>query len=151
MGRPTMSAQRNAPRARPNLEEGTPMTGTIKSYQGKNGYGFIQSPSLQGDIYFKHQAGGVEPGMQVNFLLHYAPDGKPQARDVVPAPEMTAGDGDTLIGTVKSFNDKTGYGFVVVEGQPQDFYFKKISLPAELQAMAAGELKGMQLTFGMSL
>lgn len=61
--------------------------GTVVSFNPQKGFGFVNSPALGGDAYFKSdQLQGnpilCQPGTAVLFQLHYSPDGKPQARRI---------------------------------------------------------------------
>jgi cold shock CspA family protein len=69
---------------------GQTMTGTVKSYSSKNGYGFILVPGQQGDVKFgaadlSNPAAGIEPGTGVSFMAVAGPNGKLQAKSVQPA------------------------------------------------------------------
>jgi len=61
------------------------MSGVVKSYSERNGYGFINAPGQQVDIKFAKQdllAPGVAPGTSVSFVPVMTPDGRMQARQV---------------------------------------------------------------------
>jgi cold shock CspA family protein len=66
-----------------------PLTGTIVSY-GQRGYGFIESPDQEEDVYFNIQnvccdESLIRPGLRVSFRLaasHH--NQRPQAVDVKP-------------------------------------------------------------------
>lgn len=57
------------------------MTGTVKSYSGNKGFGFIVTPEVAGDIYFKGQYPDMT-GREVSFRMIEMPDGKAQAQNV---------------------------------------------------------------------
>jgi len=65
--------------------DGTGMTGVVKSYSERNGYGFINAPGQAVDIKFAKQdllAPGISPGTSVSFVPVATPDGRMQARQV---------------------------------------------------------------------
>eukprot|EP00933_Yihiella_yeosuensis_P037284 TRINITY_DN3118_c1_g2_i1.p1 TRINITY_DN3118_c1_g2~~TRINITY_DN3118_c1_g2_i1.p1 ORF type:complete len:248 (+),score=78.99 TRINITY_DN3118_c1_g2_i1:84-746(+) len=71
---------------------GVTTQGTIKKYNGANGWGFISSPSISGDCFFgKEQLpqdaqglqGNALQGRTVSFSVAQAPDGKMRAMNVV--------------------------------------------------------------------
>jgi len=110
-------------------ERDRPMHGVVKNFDDNRGFGFIHAPEIPRDIYFQGQGSSFSQGDRVSFYLNYTPDGKPQARGVSPG--FT--DGESLTGTVKSYNAANGFGFVQVPDRPGDVYFKKECLPAHLQ------------------
>lgn len=118
--------------------------GIIKSYDDGRGFGFINAPEVPRDIYFKGQGESYTAGMSVAFYLNWAPDGKPQARGVV----ASFGEGDTSMGTIKSYSSNKGYGFISVPTNPGDVYFKKEFLPEHLQEE---ELTGRTVQFVIHL
>lgn len=129
---------------------GTPMEGAVKSFVAAQGFGFLAVPGFLGDVYFKPD---FEPhsGQTVHFTLRWTPDGKPQAHNPQPVlqrskPRSKLTGGEELVGTIKSFNPKTGYGFVVCDGQTRDIYFQSKDLPAELQALK-GDMVGEAVQF----
>mmetsp|Transcript_29423 Transcript_29423/g.47009 ORF Transcript_29423/g.47009 Transcript_29423/m.47009 type:complete len:444 (-) Transcript_29423:172-1503(-) len=107
---------------------GQTASGNVVSFNPAKGWGFIQSPSVMGDIYFKAEGGDFSPGAPVSFVLNYTIDGKPQAANVSSAPSS----GQHIVGTIKSFFPDKGYGFLTAPGQPADIRFKTESLPADL-------------------
>lgn len=64
--------------------------GVIKTFNSKNGFGFIECPQLkeQGfdrDVYLHHaQIGSFQPGMQVTFTAYLNKRGQPQSMDLAP-------------------------------------------------------------------
>lgn len=70
------------------------ISGIVKWFDAKKGYGFIVSPDVEGDVfvhYSKIQMEGfkkLETGEAVTLVLITSAEGKPQADDVVRnAPE----------------------------------------------------------------
>lgn len=68
---------------------GEQVAGYIKSYNQQKGFGFITSPGVDGDVYFKGtmlpthlQSQTALEGFQALFVLNWTRDGKPQAADV---------------------------------------------------------------------
>eukprot|EP00931_Biecheleriopsis_adriatica_P030400 TRINITY_DN1791_c0_g1_i3.p1 TRINITY_DN1791_c0_g1~~TRINITY_DN1791_c0_g1_i3.p1 ORF type:complete len:497 (-),score=138.86 TRINITY_DN1791_c0_g1_i3:256-1746(-) len=129
------------------IPDGTSMVGTVKSFDPAKGFGFISAPNFPPDIYFKPDLEEVTKGQQVTFLIKWSPQGKPQAREVsIPMQE-----GDSYVGSVKRFNPNKGFGFLSVEGKPQDVYFKGELLPPDLQENLSGLETGTQIRFTVHL
>lgn len=145
MGKGMMPAGKGAPmmHAAPAANDSKGTVGTVKSYNEAKGYGFLSSPSMPGgDVYFKGQPGEVyEQGSWWAFNVQWTPDGKPQARNVVPGLE----EGQTYTGTVRSFVPRKGYGFIQVPDQPIDVFLKKevITPPVD----ESSELAGVHVNF----
>merc|ERR1712176_1500462 len=65
--------------------------GIIKSFNSKNGFGFISCEALQqqgytNDVYLHHnQVGGFQPGQTIMFTAYLNKKGQPQAMDLQPA------------------------------------------------------------------
>merc|ERR1711865_249876 len=57
----------------------------VKSYNAQKGWGFLQSPQIPGDVYFKRSLLALEQqslelvGVEGTLQVQYTPDGKPQA------------------------------------------------------------------------
>lgn len=132
--------------APPSAEEGAAMRGEVKSFDAAKGYGFIVADGLAADVYFKADQ-EVEKGSQVCFYVKYMRDGKAQAQDVVYA----LNGGEVIVGTMKSFNGKTGYGFIAVDDYPQDVYCRRQDLPDEYQALDSDSLVGVQFQFTVKI
>merc|ERR1712194_896832 len=103
------------------------VSGIVKSYNDKKGYGFIQSPRCPTDVYFKgdNVTGDISVGGAVTFALKAMPDGKAHAIEVGP----TLAAGKVAKGSVMSFNAAKGYGFISVPGQNGDFFFSARDFP----------------------
>jgi len=99
------------------------------------GFGFIQATNVPADVYFKDPGGDHPPGSQVAFYLKIMPDGKLQAQNV----SAGLSPGETYTGTVSSYSNKNGYGFITVPDCPGDVYFKKDVVEFALQD---SELRG---------
>ncbi|CAE7602620.1 Usb1 [Symbiodinium natans] len=71
---------------------GTVLIGTVKSYSSVKGFGFLIHPDIPQDIWFAKETVAAElrtsdlAGTAMAFELMRAPDGKPQARNLRPAP-----------------------------------------------------------------
>jgi len=125
--------------------DGTAMRGIVKSHNAQKGWGFINVNGIAADIYFKGESQGFRVGQPICFELRWTKDGKPQAQNC--SLPMTAGESicderatiewaanlEEQIGRVKSYNAAKGFGFVTVEGLPQDVYFQSKDLPAGLE------------------
>jgi len=118
---------------------GSKLTGKMKSFSHKSGYGFINEVSgIQGDIYVPKDQLPIEwqfsdqrvDGQEVMFDPHHMNDGKVHAKNVV-ALNVQPGN-QAVSGTVKSYNPVKGFGFFSVEGFGEDVFFNKDRIPAEL-------------------
>lgn len=108
---------------------GSVQTGTVKSWNGGNGYGFIECPGAGGDIMFlrtslppdcKEVRGKFLDGKQVQFEVKTGNNGKSQAENI----QIHVNEGDFLAGRIKTFSDKNGYGFIESSMMPgQDVRF----------------------------
>merc|ERR1719203_1635419 len=64
--------------------------GVIKSFNVKNGFGFIESQGLKdagypNDVFLhRNQVGECQPGMEVTFTAYLNKKGQPQSIDLVP-------------------------------------------------------------------
>mmetsp|Transcript_107535 Transcript_107535/g.303997 ORF Transcript_107535/g.303997 Transcript_107535/m.303997 type:complete len:373 (+) Transcript_107535:65-1183(+) len=151
---------------------GKNMTGKVKSFSEKNGYGFIVSPQQPGvDIKFGKidmSAGGtVVPGSSVSFTVAAGRDGRAQAKNVTVIPSQGVkrglpggcGGGHAALkhqrvggcaggsssGAVKSYNAAKGFGFI--ESPHGDIYFMKAQLSDDMQDM---ELSGQVLDYELA-
>jgi len=150
---------------------GKNMTGKVKSFSEKNGYGFIVAPQQPGcDIKFGKMdvasGGAVGPGSSVSFMVVMGPDGRAQAKKVavMPTPSQGVkrelpgkgggggaakfqrlGTGTSGTDVVKSYNPTKGFGFI---GSAQgDIYFMKAQLPGHMQDM---ELQGQVVEYELT-
>merc|ERR1719356_267890 len=70
--------------------------GTIKSFDVKNGFGFIESQGLKdagypNDVFLhRNQVGDCQPGMELTFTAYKNKKGQPQAIDLVPVAQPGA-------------------------------------------------------------
>jgi len=84
------------PFQQPTLGSGA-LTGVVKSFGEKNGYGFIRIPGQIADIMFGKsdvQGGSITPGTPVSFMLAMSQDGRVRAKQVVATgivPNSTGG------------------------------------------------------------
>lgn len=140
-GRPVMSSMGLGGANMTNPLDGQGMQGFVKFYESAKGWGFIKAQKVPQDIYFK-DTNGINPydGMVVCFVLRVMQDGKPQGHDVNPGLE----DGQSCIGTVRWFEEKKGYGFVAVPGNPADIYLKGDQVPEERRDSS---LEGLTVKF----
>mmetsp|Transcript_107531 Transcript_107531/g.303983 ORF Transcript_107531/g.303983 Transcript_107531/m.303983 type:complete len:376 (+) Transcript_107531:65-1192(+) len=151
---------------------GKNMTGKVKSFSEKNGYGFIVSPQQPGvDIKFGKidmSAGGtVVPGSSVSFTVAAGRDGRAQAKNVTVIPSQGVkrglpggcGGGHAALkhqrvggcaggsssGAVKSYNAAKGFGFVECAAVIGDVYFQRAALPGPAQQNK--DLAGQPVSF----
>jgi len=117
------------------------VTGFVKSYGLSKGYGFIESDSVEGDIFFPKNALPSDlvdsldakcfdlASREVTFTVE-SKDGRTQARGVQLVPR----EGQPLVGKVKSFNPTKGYGFIGAQAlMGQDVFFMRTELPSDSQ------------------
>jgi len=116
------------------------MFGMVKSYNDAKGFGFINTPQIPADIYFKGMGQSFSQGQTVSFYLNLTPDGKAQARNV----SMGLSEGEMAMGSVKSYNAAKGFGFIEVPDKPGDVYFKKEQVP---DGFKDEQLAGRQVQF----
>mmetsp|Transcript_24578 Transcript_24578/g.39449 ORF Transcript_24578/g.39449 Transcript_24578/m.39449 type:complete len:249 (+) Transcript_24578:61-807(+) len=64
---------------------GERVEGIVRWYESQKAFGFVRTPGIDVDIYFKDPDRTLAPveGMKVTFVLRKTPDGKPQARDII--------------------------------------------------------------------
>lgn len=76
------SAHRSSP---PDPVNGQRVEGVVRWYESQKAFGFVRTPGIDKDIYFKDQDRSLAPveGMRVTFILKITPDGKPQARNMM--------------------------------------------------------------------
>lgn len=120
--------------------DGQGLQGRVKTFNSQKGFGFITCSSCPADVYFKSEGRMFSEGVEVAFYLKVMPDGKLQARGVTGA----LLDGQSCIGTVKSYNAKNGFGFISMQDQPADVHFKKDVVPPAIQEAA---LEGKTVQF----
>mmetsp|Transcript_71548 Transcript_71548/g.220884 ORF Transcript_71548/g.220884 Transcript_71548/m.220884 type:complete len:649 (+) Transcript_71548:101-2047(+) len=124
--------------------DGQGMSGTVVSYHKDRGYGFIAADcNIGGDLYFRGEDctdGPFEAGNRVAFSFKAMHDGRNAAKNVVPG--MV--DGETYNGTVYSYSQRNGYGFIKVPAHPEGVYFKKAVVPEHLQEV---DLRGWEVRF----
>lgn len=129
-------------------------TGTIKSYNGLKGFGFITADGVSGDVMFTRQVlpsdalsvhGKFLEGRQVAFVLEQKPDGRLGANSL----QIPAVEGKELMGSVKNFSDRNGYGFITssaVDGK--DIRFTTGDLP---YAVSKEAITGALVLFSMQV
>jgi len=144
----------------------TGMNGTVKSWNGAKGFGFISAHGLAGDIMFSRNElpddvrevqGKFMDGRPVVFDAQRNPDGRYKATSVaVPYVE-----GKDIAGKIKTYSEKHGYGFITSSSLTEDVRFQRTDLPAvppgvhlngelvtfDVQAMPDGKLRVGKLMF----
>lgn len=113
------------------------LAGTVKSWNGMKGFGFIEGSALETDVMFSHNELPEEwrnvhskfmTGRTVDFKAQQGSDGRYKASMVsVPFAE-----GWPVVGRIKSYSEKHGYGFIVSSQMNQDIRFDRnvIDVPA---------------------
>jgi len=136
-------------------------SGTVKSWNAQKGFGFLQCPGLESDVFFARDRLPAEfqqmshmDGMTMLFNLAQCPDGKLQANNM-QAPGQDANNGQRKrpmpveslptkrmnlalengrqIGQVKSFSTKNGFGFIVCNKSTEDIIFYQRDVQHEPQ------------------
>jgi cold shock CspA family protein len=128
-------------------QDGASLSGVVKTYDATKDFGFLSCPRIPYDVYFKSEGQSVEIGTNVSFTLKWMKDGKPQARGIT----IGLSGGETLVGTVKTYSDKNGYGFLGVADSSQDVYFQKKDLPDEVQGIDGREMQGATMRFNVRM
>eukprot|EP00933_Yihiella_yeosuensis_P070155 TRINITY_DN776_c0_g1_i9.p1 TRINITY_DN776_c0_g1~~TRINITY_DN776_c0_g1_i9.p1 ORF type:complete len:298 (-),score=88.79 TRINITY_DN776_c0_g1_i9:170-1063(-) len=121
------------------------LSGTVKSWNGAKGFGFIMCPTVQGDVMFGRDAlppdvkevqGKFLEGRSIVFDGAQGADGRFKATSVaVPYIE-----GRSLAGQVKSWSDKHGYGFITSSSLTEDVRFGRQDLPKGVDGNIKDEL-----------
>lgn len=132
---PTATAHEQGNLVFPNQTE--LVFGIIKSYSGTKGFGFISSEAVNGDVYFtknelpldiREDKDAFIRGRSVAFQPYLGTDGRTRAGSV----ELVIQDGEPLIGTVKSYSEKNGYGFITSPSLSVDARFQRSDLPPNM-------------------
>lgn len=127
------------------------LAGTIRSYNGSKGFGFITGAGEYADVMFSRNElpedarevrGQVVEGRQVTFDAVINPDGRAKATRV----QLHAAEGQKLPGKIKSYSSQNGYGFVTSSCLPdeQDVYFQATDFPG---VPAGANLQGQLVLF----
>jgi len=109
-------------------------TGVVKSYNGEKGYGFLTATGFPGDLMFmrtdlpadaREVRGKFIDGRTVHFTQSPSADGKLKASDLT----IIAAEGDFMAGSIKSFSQRHGYGFITSSMSPgEDARFEAVDL-----------------------
>merc|ERR1712013_484048 len=144
-------------------------SGTVKSWNGVKGFGFISSDQIQGDVFFlrtdlppdtKEVREKFLSGKSVTFNATSGPDGRARASNV----QISAAEGDFMAGEIKSFSEKNGYGFINSSGCAGDVRFGVSDMDAlkpgaringelvlfKAQQMPDGKIKATKVMFQSS-
>mmetsp|Transcript_112878 Transcript_112878/g.350394 ORF Transcript_112878/g.350394 Transcript_112878/m.350394 type:complete len:436 (+) Transcript_112878:2-1309(+) len=127
--------------------------GEITSYNVHSGYGFIKAAedsTFTHDVYFNTKDMQDVPeedlrknllGVACGFNIRMTADGRPQAKrieliskpeGVAPGDESAENTGRVLHGTIKTFKQSNGYGFISCPELGRDVWFARRELPIEL-------------------
>lgn len=120
-------------------------SGTVKTYNGVKGFGFITNSTLQeGDIFFGREAlqddakevqGKFLEGRTVYFNAQQQEDGRYKATSVaVPYEE-----GKPVAGKIKTFSERNGYGFATSAALETDVHFKADIVPQHMPGISLKE------------
>jgi len=126
------------------------ITGSVRSYNGSKGYGFISGPPGPfNDVMFarnelpidaKEVRGNFLEGRTVNFDAQLKPDGRAKATSV----QIIAEEGKELPGVIKSYSERHGYGFLTSTCLEDDVRFQASDFPPLKPGV---ELKGGLVLF----
>lgn len=126
------------------------ISGTVKSWNGNKGFGFIEGSVMETDVMFsrnelpeecKNVHGKFLCGRAVTFQASQGPDGRYKATSVsVPYAE-----GWPVAGRIKSYSEKHGYGFIVSNQLTQDVRFDRNAIDAAPGAGLVGQLVVVEL------
>jgi len=109
-------------------------TGTVRSYNGAKGFGFIVCENAPGDIYFAKNdlpqdasdvQGKYMQGRLMTFDTLEQPDGKLKVANLLIVPV----EGLPVPGVVKGFSEKNGYGFLTSTLLTEDVRFQREDVP----------------------
>jgi len=131
-------------------------TGTVNFFNPSKGFGFIASAQVQGDVFlgrndlpaelkncFLHPGFFELRGRDVMFRV-IQKEGKQVATDVVLSPTENM----PVVGTVVSYNDEKGYGFMSLSGhEGADVFFSKRDMPPHTQVVDGRALTGKLASF----
>jgi len=143
--------------------KGKALVGVIKSFNSKTTYGFINERDSGEDVFFGIEALPPElrikdanlnlVGQEVYFEIGHNPkNGKMLATQITvmgtpTEEELLADDNHLTKGTVKSWQEAKGFGFMKVEGLEDDVYFARDRLPSSLRRVR--KLMGTTMMFEM--
>jgi len=125
-------------------------SGEVKSYNSEKGFGFITCKAMEEDVFFlkgelpedvREQHGKGLKGRLVAFESQSSKSGRTKAVHINFLPQ---GEGQRLVGEVKSFSEKHGYGFIKSASLVDDVRFEGIDLPAHVPK---DDLKGKYVSF----
>merc|ERR1719291_493335 len=111
--------------------------GTIKSFNGLKGFGFISAVGFAADLFFlltdlpadaRNMHGNELQSKDVSFEIATTPDGKVRAQDIIISGYSGIA-GQRTNGMIKSFNGLKGFGFIKAVGVPGDIFFLMTDLP----------------------
>eukprot|EP00931_Biecheleriopsis_adriatica_P115959 TRINITY_DN91694_c0_g1_i1.p1 TRINITY_DN91694_c0_g1~~TRINITY_DN91694_c0_g1_i1.p1 ORF type:complete len:902 (+),score=202.58 TRINITY_DN91694_c0_g1_i1:91-2796(+) len=103
--------------------------GVLKMVDKVKGFGFIVCQELH-DVYDcdvwagKQELEGKDLllGDKIRFRVKVRKKGKPEAEDIEPVlPEDEMEEGDEMIGTIKSFDETSGYGFITSQKATEEY------------------------------
>lgn len=126
--------------------------GLVKSFNPIKGFGFINSQAIGGDLFFHRkelpaeiQSGDISSlqGRTVAFELRSGEGGRARAGRV----QLLPTDGQPTMGTVKSYSERNGYGFITTPSLSRDVHFKRGDMPPELHSCTGVELAGKNVVF----
>lgn len=143
-----------SPRQQPLDTTGTQYLGTVKTYHGKKGFGFITADGFDGDVLFsrnelpddaKEVRGNLIEGRSVTFEVEAGADGRCKATSV----QIPAEEGKFLPGVIKSYSPTHNYGFVSSSSLTDDVRFDTKSFQAlqQINLVAGLHLKGQLVIF----
>lgn len=113
------------------------LSGIVKWYSYKKGYGFIASPSLERDVLIHFSVldsahiRNLRPGDKLNFEAHETPHGM-QVKSITAFEESFSSQHDAqsfkLTGKLKWFNRVKGFGFIVPFNETEEVFVHATTL-----------------------
>jgi len=120
--------------------QGKMIVGVVKTFNPKMGRGFIEAEEALGKDIYVHgsvlEEVGAGVGDTVEFKVHLNKQGLPQASAPLTVLESASGLGKSYRGVVKSFSEKSGYGFVECDETFRE-YKRDVYMPGHI-AQATG-------------
>jgi len=127
----------------------TGYNGSVKSWNGVKGFGFISSDQIHGDVMFlrtdlppdaKEVRDKFLNGKSVTFQATSGPDGRARASNV----QISVAEGELMAGEIKSYSERHGYGFINSSSCSGDVRFGA----SDMDALQPGvQLKGELVLF----